>query len=68
MPEISDNASIFIATSWQALDRANRYKDDAGLRFCNSMIILIFACFYLEETLNVIKDQPENKKNLWFFL
>ena len=66
MPEVSNNAAIFIAQSWQAQKRAEYYERD--LRYCNSIVCLIFACFYLEETLNVIKEQDGNKKNHLDFL
>lgn len=63
MPEVSENAAIFIAQSHQAEQRAKSYSNIEDLQFCDSIVCLIFACFYIEETLNVIKELDRNKKN-----
>ena len=52
MPEISDNAAIFIATSFQAYKRAE--IGDSATIICNCTVSLVFAGFYLEENLDMI--------------
>lgn len=52
MPEVSDNAAIFIATSFQAFKRAE--MGDKLTAISNCAVALVFAGFYLEENLDVI--------------
>ncbi len=53
MAEVSDNAAIFIATSFQAMERA-KYGFPPDSVTVNLMIALVFLGFYLEENLDVI--------------
>jgi len=61
MAEVSDNASIFIATSFQAIDRA-KFGFPPNSETVNLMVSLVFLGFYLEENLDVIIDRL-NKRN-----
>ena len=53
MPEVSEDAVLLIATSFQAL---NRIKDDESARICNCAIVIVFAGFYVEANLTSIID------------
>ena len=53
MAEVSDNAAIFIATSFQAMKRAE-FGIPPNAVTVNLMIALVFLGFYLEENLDVI--------------
>lgn len=53
MAEASDNAAIFIATSFQAMERA-KFGIPPDSVTVNLMIALVFLSFYLEENLDVI--------------
>jgi hypothetical protein len=53
MAEVSDNAAIFIATSFQAMERA-KFGIPPDSVTVNLMIALVFLGFYLEENLDVI--------------
>ena len=53
MAEVSDNAAIFIATSFQAMERA-KFGTPPNSVTLNLMIALVFLGFYLEENLDVI--------------
>lgn len=53
MAEVSDNAAIFIATSYQAMERA-KLDFPPNTETVNLMIALVFLGFYLEENLDVI--------------
>ncbi|MGH9256481.1 MAG: hypothetical protein ACRD3C_18130 [Vicinamibacterales bacterium] len=55
MPEAGRHAPILIATSYQALGRALR--DDPRTLTCNCTIVVLFAGFYVEATLNDIALQ-----------
>ena len=50
MPEATEDATFLIATSWQALGRAN--QGDERTEICDCTVILVFAAFYLEANLN----------------
>lgn len=52
MPEVSDNAAFLIATSFQAYQRLN--TSDFGEKICVSAVTIVFACIYLEQSLDVI--------------
>ena len=62
MPEVSDNAAILLATSYQAKRRAELCEGD--LRFCNAIVVLIFACFYIEETIDVVIKELDRTKEM----
>jgi hypothetical protein len=53
MAEVSDNAAIFIATSFQAMEQA-KFGIPRDSVTVNLMIALVFLGFYLEENLDVI--------------
>jgi len=61
MAEVSDNASIFIATSFQAMERA-KFGIPHNSETVNLMVSLVFLGFYLEENLDVIINRL-NKNN-----
>lgn len=80
MPEVSENAAILLAISWQAFDRIK--SDSFDRKVCDSVVAIVFSCFYMEESFNVIIDEvvKENyslkkpsrnsgmlKKCLWLF-
>ena len=52
MPEISEDAAILIATSYQALNRAIQGDPDTLITDCT--VLILFAGFYIEATLNHI--------------
>lgn len=53
MPEGSKDATILIATSYQALNRAFDSKNEDML-FTNCTVLILFAGFFIEATLNYI--------------
>jgi hypothetical protein len=50
MPEVTPDATLIIATSWQALGRAE--TGDQRATICNCAVIIVFAAFYIEANLN----------------
>ena len=52
MPEGSLDATILIATSWQALKRAK--GGDERTMITNCTIVIVFASFFIEANLNRI--------------
>jgi hypothetical protein len=52
MPEAGRHAPILIATSWQALGRAQYEGQDRLV--CNCTVVVLFAGFYVEANLNHI--------------
>ena len=52
MPEASPDATIIIATSWQALGRAE--TGDERTMISNCTVIIVFAAFYIEANINHI--------------
>lgn len=61
MAEVSDNAAIFIATSYQAMERA-KFGIPPNSQTVNLMVSLVFLGFYLEESIDVIINRL-NKSN-----
>lgn len=59
MPEVSENAAILLAISWQAFDRIK--TDSFDRKVCDSVVAIVFACFYIEESFNVIIDEQTKK-------
>jgi hypothetical protein len=55
MPESSGAAAILIATSWQAFVRG--HAGDKETEICNSIVIIVFAGFFIEANLNYIIEQ-----------
>ncbi|MBC7878382.1 MAG: hypothetical protein H7Y59_14520 [Anaerolineales bacterium] len=66
MPEASKDAAILIATSYQALKRAE--KGDKSTEITNSMVIILFAGFFVEENLNVIIKAMKKHEEMRKFL
>jgi len=54
MPEATEDAVFLIATSYQALGRANTGEDQTIT--CNSTVVLIFAAFFIEANLTHILE------------
>jgi len=63
MAEVSDNAAIFIATSFQAMERAE-FGIPPNSVTVNLMISLVFLGFYLEENLDVIITRLNKDREL----
>ena len=59
MPEASSDATIIIATSWQALARAE--TGDERTIISNCTVIIVFAAFYIEANLNHIIETMGRK-------
>ncbi len=57
MPEVSNDASILIAISYQALNRAINENPDTIL--CDSVVCILFASFFIEANLNSILNQSD---------
>jgi hypothetical protein len=55
MPEASHDATITIATSWQALGRAE--TSDERMIISNCTVAIVFAAFYIEANLNHIIER-----------
>ncbi len=66
MPEVSKDAAILIATSWQALNRTIVRTDEA--RLCDCTVVILFAGFYIEANLNYIITFIGQKKQMTMFL
>ncbi len=66
MPEVSPDASLIIATSWQALGRAE--LEDRRAAICNCTVIIVFAGFFIEANLNHIIDSMNKSKDVKRFL
>lgn len=50
MPEVTSDATLIIATSWQALSRAETGDERASV--CNCTVTIVFAAFFIEANLN----------------
>lgn len=59
-------APILIATSWQALNRAIKGRQDTLL--CDCTVVILFAGFYVEANLNYIVEQLHMKQRMESFL
>jgi hypothetical protein len=55
MPEGSKDAAILIATSWQALNRANFGNPNTLITDCT--VVILFAGFFVEANLNYIIEE-----------
>jgi len=66
MPEGSKQAAILIATSFQAMNRAARGSQDTLVS--DATVMILFACFYIEATLNYIADFTGNAPAMAKFL
>jgi hypothetical protein len=66
MPEGSEDATILIATSWQALKRAE--NGDERTMTCNCTVVIVFAAFFIEANLNHIVETMKKTKEMSRFL
>ncbi len=66
MPEISKNAAILIATSFQAWNRAK--TGDKSTMLCNCTVTVLFAGFFIEESLDVIIRKMNVQREMKKFL
>lgn len=66
MPEGSGVAAILIATSWQALNRANLGNQNTLI--CDCTVLILFAGFFVESNLNYIIEELKMKKQMIRFL
>lgn len=66
MPEGSKHASILIATSWQALNRAIKGRKDTLI--CDCTIVILFASFFVESNLHYIIEEMNLKREMSNFL
>ena len=62
MSEGSEDAAILIATSYQALHRVLEEKPDTLITDCT--VLILFAGFYVEATLNYIIECTDKKNKL----
>lgn len=65
MPEASKDAAILIATSYQALKRAE--NGDKSTEITNSIVIVLFAGFFIEENLSVITKKMKKHHEMTLF-
>ncbi len=66
MPEASKDAAILIATSYQALKRAE--NGDKATETTNCVVVILFASFFIEENLNVIIKEMKKLDQMKLFL
>ena len=66
MPEGSIDATILLATSWQALKRAK--NGDERTMLCNCTVVVVFAAFFIEANLNHIIEQMGKTDEMYLFL
>jgi hypothetical protein len=66
MPEASSDASILIAVSWQALNRAIQHNTETEV--CDSTVVILFSAFFIEANLNHIINELGRKQELLDFL
>jgi hypothetical protein len=62
MPEVTSDATLIIATSWQALGRAESGDERASI--CNCTVIIVFAAFFLEANLNHFIEKAAGKEGV----
>jgi hypothetical protein len=67
MPEAGKHAPVLIAISHQARERQRASGDPLTLR-ANCTIIIVFAAFYIEATINAIIDQMNMRPKMEAFL
>ena len=65
MPEGSVDATILLATSWQALKRAT--NDGDRTLICNCTVVVVFAAFFIEANLNhIVEDMGKTDEMIRF--
>jgi hypothetical protein len=62
VPEVSTDAALVIAVSWQALKRAEHGDERTSL--CDCAVMIVFAAFFIEATLNHFLDRAGKKEGL----
>jgi hypothetical protein len=62
MPEVTPDASLIIAISWQALVRAE--TRDEQTRISNCTVVIVFAAFFIEATLNHFIEKARGKEDM----
>lgn len=62
MAEVSPDATLIIATSWQALKRAE--GGDERTKICNCTVIIVFAAFFIEANLNHFIDKVQGTQGI----
>ena len=62
MAEVSENAALLLATSYQAFQRID--TSDFGEKVCASAVTIIFACIYLEQSIDVIINKLKVKNRM----
>lgn len=62
MAEVSPDATLIIATSWQALKRVE--GGDERTSICNCTVIIIFAAFFIEANLNHFIDKARRMQSI----
>jgi len=66
LPEVSRNAAILIAISWQALGRATRGTKATRIADCS--VLIFFACIYIEANLDYIVAKMNKLQQMTRFL
>jgi signal recognition particle subunit SEC65 len=66
MPEGSKDATLLIATSWQALQRARFGNPKTAI--CDCTVVTLFASFFIEANLNYIVENLHLKSEMNKFL
>jgi hypothetical protein len=66
MPEGTSDASILIATSFQALNRV--IQDNTETMVCDSTVVILFAAFFIEANLNYIIHTLNREEEMLDFL
>jgi len=59
MPEVTPDASLIIAISWQALTRAQSRNEETRIADCT--VVIVFAAFFIEATLNHFIDKAKER-------
>ena len=65
MPEGTPDATLLIATSWQALNRA--IQGNKKTLICDCTVLILFAAFFIESNLNyIIKEMNQTSQMIAF--
>jgi hypothetical protein len=62
LPEVTSDASSIIAVSWQALARAQLGNERTQV--CDCTVVVVFAAFFIESTLNHFIEVAGRKKDI----
>ncbi len=66
MPEATSDAAVFIAASFQALNRVLQENEETIV--CDSTVVILFAAFFLEANLNHINSELGLEKEMLDYL